>query len=210
MKYVAIDIETTGLDPERDQILQLALVVEDTKTPDVPIGELPFFEGLVRHDRISGQAFALAMNVGIIKALAKVGTSFAEAALRGRRVKIYSDVELLAVAAIDFLDSKVSQPTGRRDCVAAGKNAAGFDLPFLPEKLRSCFHHRVIDVGSVALGATPGYWNKPRLPGLSELLEVIHDPDGHRDVTHDALEDARDVVRLLRWVTKGYRGDSDA
>lgn len=203
MKYVSIDIETTGLDRELDQVLQLALVIEDTnKTSGVEVEDLPFFEGLVRYDRISGQAFALTMNAAIIEALAKVGTSSNEAALRGRRVKIYHNVESLIGSAIDFLDEHLEcagePPLEKRDYVVAGKNVAGFDLPFLPVRFRRCFHHRVIDVGSVALGARGKLWKGNRIPGLADL----HDGK----MTHDALEDARVVVRLLRKLTNWYQG----
>lgn len=34
MKYVAIDIETTGLDPERHDILEVAAIIDDTNDPE--------------------------------------------------------------------------------------------------------------------------------------------------------------------------------
>lgn len=94
----------------------------------------------------------------------------------------------------------MNKATGTVHLVATGW------LPFLPEKLRRCFHHRVIDVGSVALGVEPSGWREDRISGLSELLSVI----SNREATHDALEDARDVVRLLRWLTGNYRGGAKA
>lgn len=214
MKYAAIDIETTGLDRDQDQILQVAIVVEDTErvgSDGIPdILALPTFEGVIRHERISGHPFALAMNADLIEVIAKAPRGpNAEVELRGRTVRIFDNSDELASGAIDFLDATIDTLNGppyRRDYVAAGKNAAGFDLPFLPGKLRVCFHHRVIDVGSVALGVEASSWREDRIPGLSELLSVI----SNREATHDALEDARDVVRLLRWLTGNYRGGAKA
>ena len=42
MKYISIDIETTGLDPENCQILSIGAVIEDTLN-QLPFEELPTF-----------------------------------------------------------------------------------------------------------------------------------------------------------------------
>ena len=48
MKYVSIDIETTGLDPETCQTIQIGAGIEDTNNP-LPIEDLPRFKCLVEH-----------------------------------------------------------------------------------------------------------------------------------------------------------------
>lgn len=210
MKYVSIDIETTGLNREFDQVLQLALVVEDTdKTSGVEVEDLPSWEGLIYHERLSGDPFALRMNSEIIDALCfdwdddAPGPKVVD--FRGRRIRVYRDLELAVDDALDFLakahDTKrgVARVIVKRGIyVAAGKNAASFDLPFIGGLFKTCFHHRVIDVGSVALGARGKLWGGNRIPGLADL----HDGK----VTHDALEDARVVVQLLRKLTNWYQG----
>jgi len=68
MKYVSIDIETTGLDSETCQILQIGAVIEDTANPK-PLDELPKFMCILEHETYSGQPTALSMNSWILKIL---------------------------------------------------------------------------------------------------------------------------------------------
>lgn len=68
MKYVSIDIETTGLNPEKCQVLQIGAVIEDTSNP-LPFEELPKFNCIVEHDDYLGQPTALKMNSWIFEIL---------------------------------------------------------------------------------------------------------------------------------------------
>lgn len=202
MRYVAIDIETTGLDRQRDQILQVAMVADQYPSAVDVLG-CDYFEGLVWHDRLAGNSFALNMNAEIVETLA--GIEWPEhmspaprvTAFRGRTVSIYRGMGYLIRDAVAWLRSLHNIGEGqelRHRITAAGKNAAGFDLPFLPEPLREAFHHRVLDVGSLALGTmTPEQWGDLEyIPSLSDLRDA--------PATHDALEDARDVARIIRRV----------
>ena len=174
MRYVSIDIETTGLRPQQDQILQLAMVVEDTRYPEVPVEELPYFCCFVKHVEYHGNAYALGLNAWILDLLS--GRTKAAC-----RYPIW-DLDEMTRAAGSFLSDQL----GMRDKInVAGKNAAGFDIPFLPQDLRDRFRHRVIDPGSVFVD-----WSKDRLPALGDLIDT--------EVTHDALGDARDVITCLR------------
>lgn len=173
MKYVSLDIETTGVRPKQDQILQLALVVEDTSKPEIPVAELPYFCCLVKHDNYHGNAYALALNAWILDRIS------------GRcrtpsPYPIYS-LEEATLTARDFLEKHFAS----FKITVAGKNAAGFDIPFLPTALSDMFRHRVIDPGSVFVD-----WSKDRLPALGDLIDT--------EVSHDALGDARDVITCLR------------
>ena len=71
MKYVSIDIETTGLDPETCQIIQIGAVIEDTENP-VPVENLPSFKCLVEHPQYTGSPFALVMNRDILAQLGEL------------------------------------------------------------------------------------------------------------------------------------------
>lgn len=190
MRYVAIDIETTGLSPTLDQVLHVAMVAEDTERVEAwPVSDLPFFEALIYHDRIAGDPFALAMNYELIEAFAHLNPVEAVVELRGRSVPVYSDLDNVLDEAKIWL---VNTHDHDGPYVAAGKNAAGFDLQFLGPEWKREFHHRVIDPGSVALGAQPFRWEHDK---VGSLVDVYKNP-----CPHDALSDARGVVEMLRRV----------
>jgi DNA polymerase III epsilon subunit-like protein len=69
MKYISIDLETTGLDPQNCQILQIGAVIEDTNEVK-PISELPKFNCVIEHPHYSGSAFAINMNMNLIEIIA--------------------------------------------------------------------------------------------------------------------------------------------
>ena len=69
MKYVSIDIETSGLDPESNCILSFGAIIEDTKTK-LPYEKVPKFYKIINQQNITGRAFALNMNKDIIETLA--------------------------------------------------------------------------------------------------------------------------------------------
>lgn len=195
MKYVAIDIESTGLDPANDQLLELALVLEDTSNLK-PIEELPHINVIVRRERFTGQAVALAMNATLLQRIHdsrkwdETGSIFPAPACAVRiepgSSVLSCDPDSLSIVVGMWLDSAA----GRGAVTAAGKNAAGFDLQFLPAELRRRFRHRVIDPGSVFV-----QWSDETLPDLGTIKRRLGMPEA---VAHTALEDARDVVRVLR------------
>jgi len=198
VKFVSIDIETTGLNPVTDQILHIAAVVEDTSIDPLPsITDLPFFERIIDPGRIDGDAFALAMNHDLICALRDVHGDYT--VYRDRKIEV-KEVGAWWGGFYHWLFHHFGDPTKRplrfpKKIAVAGKNAAGFDLPFIYNNLRDgnpgIFHHRVIDPGSVIMGARPELWDElEQLPGLSDVVSS--------EVTHDALDDARAVVEALR------------
>ena len=68
MKYVSIDIETTGLDPETCQVLQIGAVIEDTEQV-LPIDQLPKFNCIVENQSYTGSPYALWLNSNLLKKL---------------------------------------------------------------------------------------------------------------------------------------------
>jgi oligoribonuclease len=187
MRYLSLDLETTGLDPDNCQVLQIGAVVEDTGVDPLPaVEELPAFEALINHKGavLHGQLPAFAMNAELLK----------------RIVDEHIDEPIFAEEnlAWDELVSFAEEHLGRDRWVIAGKNVAGFDLRFAPGFFLERCHHRSIDAGSVALGAEPSFWNRGAVPALVDLIQL--------EKGHDAVADARDVVRCLRALTENYRG----
>lgn len=201
MKYACIDIETTGLDSEKDQILEFGCVL-DVWPPAVPIAELPRFQCYISHDRIEGHPMALAMNERIIGKIAN-RSAYPE--------DKFMDLGYLRVAlegfliSNGFLDSKEieannSAPIGAKimkpSVTCAGKNFAKFDWPFL--ETAGIFwnwtpRHRVLDPVTMYLR-----WEDEKPPALKDCLERAGINPKRFDA-HTAIGDCEAVIALLRY-----------
>jgi len=195
MKYLALDIETTGLDPQKDQILQIGMVVDDTENPK-PVEELPKLNLFIKHERYEGSSFALAMNTWILDILNSTseppeGSSIVNSEVLSAGVYLDEDGYLAHTnnPVLKFLFDNFKDLTEK--ITVAGKNAAGFDVPFLPDAITNAFDHRVIDVGSMYLRK-----EDKKVPGLKTCLSRA---SLLNEVSHDALDDALDVVKLVRY-----------
>jgi len=221
MKYISIDIETTGLDPETCQILSIGAVIEDTLN-QLPFEELPTFHGVIKRENVSGSLFALNMNKDLIETIVQysgardqdekndivhmTGMQFyhedeiVEALFRFcyRNGLVPVDPNFLT-KTVNVVDGTVypaltsNMPKVYLNC--AGKNFAGFDKKFL-EKLprwKQVFsiRSRVLDPGILFVD----WINDESIPSLGECKKRAG-IDGV--VTHNAVEDAMDVVMLLR------------
>ena len=189
LKYASLDIETTGLDPDKHHVLQVALVVDDGITA---VEELPTFNELVRTPKenlLGGDQIALEMNAELID-LVTSNPSADYASFRGSTVKM-KPWESVWRSAISWLHQYLEPPF-----YIAGKNVGTFDLKFMSAEFRSHVHHRVIELGSVALGHDSTWWDKGKIPGMKDL---------GIEVAHDALTDAFDNVKLLRGMQHNRR-----
>lgn len=186
MRYLSIDLETTGANPDTCQIIEFAAVLEDTSSPQVPVEDLPCIRLVVHHEHLSGNVAALALN-------AKLLQQIADAAAKNNLPPDHClPLEVLPRFA-EFLDKQGVDR--KRSLVAAGKNFASFDLPFLyqlpgyGELIR--ISNAVIDPALLYLD-----WQKDRrLPNMSACKARAGFSD---HVSHTALDDARDIIRLLR------------
>jgi hypothetical protein len=190
MRYVSIDLEMSGPDPLRHQVLELAAVVENTnQTAHLPLEELPAFRRALRHPEICGTAGALALNAGLLHELADKTKLTAPDICRPDEVLPQLREFLLANGF----------KTNKKDCVSivmAGKNVATFDLLFLRELpgwgtlVRS--EPATLDPAAFYLN-----WHKDsRLPTMLICQARAGQAEPH--VAHQALADALEVVRLLR------------
>lgn len=176
LKYVALDVETTGRDPSKHQVLELALVVEtDWATP---VADLPCLRLTVDHPLICGELKALAMNRDLLAEICQRGGD-------ANRRDAWGKVRLF-LSKFFRSDEKVT---------VAGKNAAGFDLPFCKATFegweRRRFYHRVLDVGSLYVDP----FADACLPDTAECMRRAGLPGA---VPHTALDDARLVVQMVR------------
>jgi DNA polymerase III epsilon subunit-like protein len=221
MKYISIDIETTGLDPDFNQILSIGAVIEDTLNP-LPFEELPKFHAVIKRESVYGSIFALNLNRDLIQAMKdyseartaelkeEIEESFGakfydedevvealfQFCYRNGLVPVDPDFLIKPVKVVDGISYPMltsNMPKVYLNC--AGKNFAGFDKKFL-EKLprwKQVFsiRSRVLDPGILFVD----WINDESIPSLDECKKRAG-IDGV--VTHNAVEDAMDVVMLLR------------
>jgi oligoribonuclease len=182
MKFVSIDIETTGLDPNTSQILEIGAVVEDTEN-QLPLEELPVFHAYLIHKQIWGDAFALSMNYTILRKIANWASDTS-----GTK---YADPDQVGGWMHAWLEKNGIDPYR---VTAAGKNFGSFDLQFI-KMLPSFsnfvkFNHRSIDPAIL-------YWRKgdEKLPDSKTCYERA---GIDKEVAHTAVADALGVVELIR------------
>lgn len=197
MKYISIDLETTGLDAENNQILEFGAVLEDTNNI-LPLDDLPTYHAYIKHPggNITGNIFALNLNAGIIANLKN------EKDLKDQYNYLNVDEladDFLGWLKIQGLEIKAKHHDHGTDyyttITVAGKNFAGFDRKFInkvpgfSKKIR--IRQRVIDPAVLFVD-----WKEDEcLPSLDEC-KVKAGIDGV--VTHLAVDDAMDVIKLLR------------
>jgi len=202
MKYISIDIETTGLNPESCQILQIGAVIEDTHNL-VPYDQLPKFQCIIEHEAYTGSAFALSLNSWILKILGGLENKTKEERLEYRKVHNILPAGLVAKSFQMWLITNgfPCEATGGVKINAAGKNFASFDKVFLqklPNWMSSIqMRQRILDPAILLMD----WHNDESLPNLQTCMNRCKLTG---EVTHDALQDALDVVRVIRTVTNEY------
>ena len=178
MRYLSIDIETTGLNPQHCQVIDFAAIVDDFSWP--ADYKRPAIQFLVQHPLYHCEPYAAGMHASLWKRLAMHLSTFEATTpeLVGKRLKgfcIQADIDPLKI-------------------VAAGKNFAGFDLRFLKRlpnfNEEVAFHHRCLDPGMLYLLSID------EVPPSTE--ECLRRAGLSAEVAHTALADAQTVIQLLR------------
>lgn len=182
--YVSIDIETTGLDSSWCQTLEIGAVIDDWMSP---LYELKRFHCYVVHDRIIGDPFALSMNHKILNRIANRKKP------ENREYNFCTPAE--AVQKLRrFIENYFANFHEDTKIVAAGKNYARLDDRFLnamPGFSELKLLHRNIDPGM-------RYWD-PRIDKVPPDTKTCLTRAGFdTDVQHEAIDDALDVIRLIR------------
>lgn len=177
MKYISIDIETTGLDPDTCQILEIGAIYYQSG-----VGELDRFHCYIDHEKFVGEPYALWLNSHIFKTITDSYSEPNELVMTPNKARKNFGNWL----------SKLYLDNDKRKLVPAGKNFASFDRQFLLKLMPSfttMVGHKTLDPGSM-------YVNKDdtSVPGLPECLRRV----GLKDtVTHHALDDAQQVIDLI-------------
>lgn len=173
--YLALDVETTGVNIEKVHVLQLSAVYDDGG----PVEDLATFNEVIAWPRITyGEEYAMNLNKHLLERAAK-----------------QDNVVTVGKAKLDF-DRFLWDVQKDGKITVAGKNAAGFDLPILCNSVNGFFFRRflrrVLDPGSM-------YTEEfDHIPTQGEINELI----GRKPVSHDALDDCFDVVHAVRYKWK--------
>lgn len=196
MKFIAIDIETTGLESQLHSITEFAAIFADTD-PAIPVKT---FYRWMNPEGFVWSNFCLNLHYDWIKKVVK-------------RVKESSisppDEPILCLTGgslvnqfCQWLLTECDHPIPKGDrwekLTAAGKNFHGFDHRFLETHgFPAMFRHRSID--PVMLYAHANDIVLPELKLCKERAIAEGCPGLVADVAHNAIDDAMDVVKLVQW-----------
>lgn len=202
MKYLSIDIETGGLDPEKYDLLELGIVAE-TGDPDTAVEDLPSLRLLFpKYDepyRLS--TWAVEHHGSLLAEMQKMRMSEGSRFPNTRLIPEDSHPERVR-GEVSYWQSDHS--SGRLSNLA-GKNLGSFDIPFIEEAL-DCpmqwivpHHRRILD--PAILYARP---EDETLPDLAECRRrgeksgLLIPLTEEQKAAHTSLGDCREVIRLLR------------
>ena len=210
MKYLSIDIETSGLDPENNQILSIGAIVEDTDNK-LSFDEIPKFHVCILADQLIGSPFALQMNRELIESMVHYQTAEDQDEkndLVNMTGMIFLHKEDVVTLFYNFLykngfvkSDETDNFTGLTSKMkpvtinVAGKNFGTFDKLFLERlprwKQAIRIRQRIIDPSILFID-----WKTDNAMPSLNTCKVRAKLDGV--VTHNAIEDAWDVIQLLR------------
>jgi oligoribonuclease (3'-5' exoribonuclease) len=188
MKYISIDIETTGLNPEEDVVLEFAAIIADTENKN--IYNFPSFNRILLHKKISGDIFAINMNANIIK---EIKDENEKIIINNELSENFCYPDRLALEFKSFLikNNMLNNLQDNSSINVAGKNFGTFDKLFLDKlfKEQIRFKHRILDPAIL--------YAKNEDFSLPDLQTCLNRAGIKKNVTHRAIDDAFDVVKLI-------------
>lgn len=188
MKFISIDIETTGLDPQKNQILEFGAIAIDTSYPTVPY--IAEFRAVFIHQSLTGNPIALTMNAELISDISNVlktkSFDYDTCNISGNNVYVRNTEEFQK-----YFDTWLESINFTERLTLAGKNLASFDLKFIEAAgIKIKYRHRMIDPAILYVD-----WEKDEtLPDLQQCLDragIV------KSVEHTSLGDAGDVAELV-------------
>ncbi len=215
MIYVSIDIETSGLDHEKNKVLSIGAIIEDTEKK-LPYEDCPKFNAIVLQNEITGSPRAITMNQEIISMIGDYleGTNDHRILMDTHtEYSFYKEDDVIKefymflwCNGFSLLDSQSIHVNGKLTPIidgrtkpitlnVAGKNFGTFDklflqeLPWWQKLIRT--RQRVLDPAILMVD----WKNDTSLPNLTQCKERAG-VSGF--VTHNALEDAWDVIEVMR------------
>lgn len=220
MKYIVIDIETSGLDADNNKILSVAAIAEDSENV-LPYKDLPKFHVGVLHYQVTGSFEALAINSTLIGNITRyLRSSPAEKEAYDKRSLNNADdprflpedkvaeyfFYWLQDAGYEVKSDRVVSVDGKIYAMmhsgvnpvtinAAGKNFGTFDKLFL-EKLPRW--KQFVKVKQRILDPAILYVDWKTDENLPNLETCKRRANLDAVISHNALEDAWDTLQVLR------------
>jgi len=186
MKYISIDLETTGLKRYGDnQILEFGAILDDLEN-QLPVDELPRFHTYIYHHQIIGESYALSMHSDILRKISEREPPYT-----------YLSPDKLGISFKKFLLKNGYEAEHDKIVInAAGKNFASFDLTFLERTTDWTKHiktrQRILDPAIL-------YYKKGDDALLCTLPCLQRAGFTNKKVIcHTAIEDAIDIIKLIR------------
>lgn len=204
MKYVSIDLETTGTDPETNQIIEFGAIIEDSKNPKSYDESLKFRRVVLqRSGSYVGSAFALNLNSALFKIISELDSGKSVEFVRDQYLNNNwcFDDELIPqfrkfLLKANDQDKLIESQFLTIEIVAAGKNFGSFDKQFI-QRLPD-FEIHGVKFNYRSLDPTLAYidWDNDEQPPSTNTLKKRAGIKGQ--VSHEALDDAWDVIQLIR------------
>jgi hypothetical protein len=211
MKYISLDIETTGLDKDKNQVVEVGAVLDEIGST-TPIEELPKFRAVLLHDVLVSAVYCANLHrdlwVEILEAQQIYSSeikkdSFVVGVFGGREHTVYCKPKMFETLFHRWLGENFFSPFRAEETRnnsetikinVAGKNPGTFDIPFL-EALPGWrglvkFQRRVLDPASHCI--LP---DDEHIPDLQECLKRC---GLEGTVQHTAVDDAIDIIRVIR------------
>jgi len=195
MKYLSIDIETSGLDIDKCDIIQFAAVIDDLDNPQ-PLKELPKLNVYFLKNFYRGEPIALSMHSKIFEKIANAKKN--EIEYDEVEEAYYIEIKYLTSLLRNFLTKNgISEDyqTGSIVVNVAGKNVSGFDIPFLNAKIKDWdhiyFRTRTMDPAIL-------YFDPQKDKEMPNMATCMNRARIEGKVSHTALEDALTVIELIR------------
>ncbi len=209
MKYISLDIETTGLDKNKNQIVEVGAVLDKIGST-TPIEELPKFRAVLLHDEMEMGFFCANLHRDLWAEILEVQKAHAEnitetcyafdIRIGDKYPTYYCKPEIFETIFHGWLCGGYPRPFAETTpeyikINVAGKNPGSFDIPFL-EALPSWqgmvkFQRRVLDPASHFIRL-----DDEHIPDLQECLKRC---GLEGTVSHTAVDDAIDIIRIVRY-----------
>lgn len=203
MKYLSIDIETTGTDSQKHQILEFAAILEDTEKR-LTFEEIPKFRCLIDWNEITSTPIAIAMNKRIFTILGnndlredyETAKDYGNINLESYILNEITNTYYTANLFKDWLNNHCKELLHNSNITVAGKNFSSFDLQFLKNSkhfkdITTMFSRRTIDPAHYFIDFT-----KDAVPPSLDIC--LDRAELNNEYPHDALYDAWAVIELLR------------